>query len=255
MIKEAIEKIADLANPIVCRIGELDYIINKGGGYEQIKPELNCVEIIHLHSLSGLVSVIRNEIVEYADDSTIYLGAQSPLPIYLEAYGFNEVKCFTAPVPALGFERITLYHVKATDVDEWKADTTMTYEEALIAVRTRFQHTPDSEYLLRLLSNISNGAKITCNDNGVASTILMQKGVALQEGELIRPIVKLRPYRTFQELEQPESEFHIRVSERGIRFVEADGSMWKLAARKSIAAFMSEELADMIEDKKVIVFI
>ena len=62
------------------------------------------------------------------------------------------------------------------------------------------------------------------NDNGIATTITTQKGVALQTNEQIRPLVKLRPYRTFQEVEQPESIFLIRVSDRGISFIEADGS-------------------------------
>ena len=67
----------------------------------------------------------------------------------------------------------------------------------------------------------------------------------------IRPLISLRPYRTFQEVEQPESLFLIRLSERGIRFVEADGGMWKLHARETIKAFLEDELAEEVEHEQV----
>ena len=37
-------------------------------------------------------------------------------------------------------------------------------------------------------------------------------------------------------MEQPASEFLIRITDRGIKFIEADGGMWRLAARKIIKA-------------------
>ena len=48
--------------------------------------------------------------------------------------------------------------------------------------------------------------------------------------------MKLRPYRTFKEIDQPESQFLLRLNENGnIGLFEADGGMWKLEAKKSIA--------------------
>lgn len=123
----------------------------------------------------------------------------------------------------------------------------MSFEEAMIALRTRFQATPDSEYALKLLSDITTGSKITLNDNGIATSVVSRSGVALQTNTPIRPIITLKPYRTFQEVEQPASQFLIRVSERGITFVEADGGMWKLAARKTVRDYLAEKLAPEIE--------
>ena len=123
----------------------------------------------------------------------------------------------------------------------------------MIALRTRFQESADSEYALKLLSDITTGSKVTYNDNGVATAIVTQSGIALPQNTNIRPIIKLRPYRTFQEVEQPESQFLIRVSERGIRFAEADGGMWKLQARKTIKAFLEEQLADLVETGEVVI--
>lgn len=51
--------------------------------------------------------------------------------------------------------------------------------------------------------------------------------------------------RTFQEVEQPEGIFLIRIDERGITFTEADGGMWKLTARKTVKAYLENELKDV----------
>lgn len=77
--------------------------------------------------------------------------------------------------------------------------------------------------------------------------MVTSKGVSLQQNSTIRPLVKLRPYRTFQEVEQPEGLFLIRIDERGITFTEADGGMWKLQARQTIKAYLVEALKDEIE--------
>ena len=54
-------------------------------------------------------------------------------------------------------------------------------------------------------------------------------------------------------MEQPEGLFLIHIDERGITFTEADGGMWKLAARKTIKAYLEEALKDMIDDGRVVV--
>lgn len=129
----------------------------------------------------------------------------------------------------------------------------MGFEEAMIALRTRFQETSDSEYALKLLSDITTGSKVTYNDNGIATSVVTQSGVALQRNANIRPIINLRPYRTFQEVAQPESQFLIRVTERGIRFVEADGGMWKLTARQTIKAYLEDTLEAEVTNGTVVI--
>ena len=94
---------------------------------------------------------------------------------------------------------------------------------------------------------------MTMNDNGIATSVVTQKGVALQSNEAIRPIVKLRPYRTFQEVDQPESPFLIRINERRILFIEADGGMWKLKARETVKEFLTDKLSQEVSEGSVIV--
>lgn len=60
------------------------------------------------------------------------------------------------------------------------------------------------------------------------------------------PVI-LRPYRTFLEVEQPESKFIFRIKEGRdgtpmFKLIEADGGLWKYEAVASIKAFLKERI-------------
>ena len=61
-------------------------------------------------------------------------------------------------------EPLRLDQAHATDVPGWEAKTALGFEEAQIALRTRFQETPDTLYAMKLVSDISLGAKVIYND-------------------------------------------------------------------------------------------
>jgi len=152
------------------------------------------------------------------------------------------------------WERQDLYTAKAEDIPGWR-DAYFTYEEAVIALRSRFIPNEGTAYLLELLSRVSKQAEINTHDNGITQTTVAKKGIALLGTEIIRPIVPLRPYRTFQEVEQPESDFLVRIqegkgdAENRIGILGADGDMWKLAARRIIRAYLEEHLRPDEEDR------
>lgn len=241
MLKAAIEKIQEMAaKPERFTIDGHDYIMTPDGGYTEIKPDLEYQEQITLSSLDALIQFVKREALNANDH------------VFITIPNHETVCCFTEPIKDLRWNRVYLYTAKATDVPGWNEEVKMGFEEAMIALRTRFTPTPDTDYALRLLSSITTGGKVTFNDNGVATSIVTQKGIALQENTEIRPIVRLSPYRTFQEVLQPESQFLIRVSERAITIVEADGGMWKLQARRNIMQFLASELEEEIGSGKVV---
>ena len=237
MLKAAIEKIQELSRVQVLRVDNATYVVDGDGDYRQVRPELDEVELVTLHSLEALVTLVQTEGIKFVTDG----------PLYITVPSHTTVRCFTHPVPENRMRRDGLYRVEATDVPGWNEKVDMRFDEAMIALRTRFQATPDAEYALKLLSDITTGSKITLNDNGIATSVVSRTGVSLQANTPIRPIISLRPYRTFQEVEQPVSQFLIRVSERGITFAEADGGMWKLAARKTVRDYLAEKLSAEID--------
>ena len=242
MFKEAIQHIQETASkPFLQEIDGVTYLIDRDGQYQQVKPELEYPEELTLTSLDALVKLVKTE------------ASEEDVPLYITIPDHLTAVCFGQPDSELRFHRVNYYRAKATDVPGWQSDVKMGFEEMQIALRTRFQETTDAAYAMKLLSDITTGGKITFNDNGVATSVVTQKGVALQANEAIRPIVKLKPYRTFQEVEQPESPFLIRVSERGISFTEADGGMWKLKARETIKAFLEERLQQEVSTGAVVI--
>jgi len=241
MLKEFVEHIQETTQPLIREIGSATFAVTADGKANEIRPTVDHPDTLPLHSLDALVKLVRTE------------AATVQTPLYITIPDHMTVRCFGRPNPDARYFRQVYYEAEATDVPGWDEEVQMGFEKAQIAMRTRFQETADTIYALKLLSDICCGAKVVYNDNGIATTVTTQKGVALQSNEQIQPIIALKPYRTFQEVEQPESIFLIRVNERGISFTEADGGMWKLKARQTVKAFLEEQLAEEISRGDVIV--
>lgn len=239
MLKEAIEKIEEMARPVVMTRGDSTFVISADGEYRNLRPELDLPATQPLQSLQALVTMVKKEAL-----------TRWPM-VYIHVPTHLCVEAFLPTNKETREARVTLYSAKATDVPGWDPETKLPFERAAVALQTRFQDSEDREYTLRLLSQITTGAKVTYNDIGVATTVVTQKGVSLQQNSTIRPLVKLRPYRTFQEVEQPEGLFLIRIDERGITFIEADGGMWKLTARQTVRDYLAEALHEEIDSGKV----
>ena len=80
-------------------------------------------------------------------------------------------------------------------------------------------------------------------------------GIASKSDAVVPNPVKLRPYRTFVEVEQPVSEFVFRMKDNnGITcaLFEADGGAWKNTAMRNIKNYLESELEDYKEQFTVI---
>lgn len=241
MLKEFIEHIQKTARPLIQDVDCSTFVITADGKASEILPNIFHPDTLPLNSLDALVKLIKTE------------ASEMDTPLYITIPDHMTVRCFGQPDASARYFRQVYYEAKATDVPGWSEKAQLGFEEAQIALRTRFQETEDTLYAMKLLSDICCGAKVVYNDNGIATTITTQKGVALQANAQIRPIIKLKPYRTFQEVAQPESIFLIRVNDRGISFTEADGGMWKLAARETIKAFLEKRLEQEVTEGSVVI--
>ena len=108
--------------------------------------------------------------------------------------------------------------------------------------------------LVKLLGTITEENSATAADDGFTQTVVVRKGIVTKGTTAVKPIVKLKPYRTFNEVDQPESEFLVRLSDGAqVALYEADGGAWKLRARRNIADYLKENLAELIEAGEAIV--
>ena len=251
MLSAFVQKIADLAKngvPAIHHIDGHNFIVDNNGGFAEIVPDSLIKPRFDAGSLDQLVNAIKGEIDAYSDDFV------HAFPIFVNAEGYGTVNCYETVVSTrYHIFREHPYRAMLTDVPGF-AEGWMDHDKAMIALQCKFQPNEGTEYLLGLLSRIATEGSVTSEDNGISQQVTVHKGVSLVGRENVRPIVKLKPYRTFWEIDQPESEFLVRVKEGGqIGLFEADGGAWKYKARKAIAEYLKEALAKEIERGYVVV--
>lgn len=243
MLKAFVEKITELVAPqIVDRNGHC-VVVGKDGRWERIEaaePD-HAPDQITVSGLDSICKLIRTENDHYV------------LPMYVSVCTHGEVKVLTGLQDG-NFTRYTLY---AARVDyETRVTGTDEPEKFGIKLRSKFLPTEDQAYLIDLISKINYKNGVTLKDDGVAQTVETMKGVSFKEEVKIKPKVCLRPFRTFLEVTQPESEFIFRVDEHGnFGLFEADGGAWKLEAKQNIAAYFEDKLSDLIAEGKVVVMV
>lgn len=79
----------------------------------------------------------------------------------------------------------------------------------------------------------------------------MSTGVASKSDVIVPNPVSLAPYRTFQEIAQPYSNFVFRMADKQVptfSLIEAQGGVWKNEAVSRIKEYFKNALADMPEE-------
>lgn len=237
MLKAAIEKIVSLAAPTVINVDGRTF---SNGEFEEVRTLKFYPKYLPLSGLDSVVKMTREEAVPTYPDQKIYV----------QVSGYNTVSVFTEYDEEK--RRADLYLAKA-DVPGFR-EGFRDREEMVIQLRSLFLQTTETAYLLDLISRMTDDEKVTTRDNGVTQMVEAKKGVALKETVEIRPRVKLTPFRTFLEVEQPESEFLLRIRDGGeIGLFEADGGAWKLVAKRSIVAYLDAQLKDLVDAGRVVI--
>lgn len=109
----------------------------------------------------------------------------------------------------------------------------------------------DLELLLKAAGNIEKKNNQSYSDDGVSQVATMTVGVAQKADVIVPNPVKLIPYRTFQEVEQPASQFVFRIGDNEVptfMIVEAQNQIWKNEAVENIKNFFIAALRDMPQD-------
>ncbi|HBG3238865.1 TPA: hypothetical protein ACP6IN_001269 [Clostridioides difficile] len=188
------------------------------------------VEIIGLNTLDGLIGYIKSEFDSDAKSDRLIVHVESSKSVAL----YSELM-------ASG-KRNVYVHSKALS-PHINFGCSLDTEEFNIMLQSSFVDTEDKNLLLKVAGNVKETSVKTVQDDGVSQVVAMSTGVASVEDVILPNRVKLKPYRTFVEVDQPESEFIFRVKE-GITFklIEADGGAWRLEAIKNIKEYLEKKL-------------
>jgi hypothetical protein len=126
-------------------------------------------------------------------------------------------------------------------------------EPFVIALRAMFEPTEDLERVIKYVSKVKGGTSFSLEDDGISQTASVMTGAsgALTGKETAPAIVRLKPFRTFRDIEQPESEFLLRMKlvdteskVVGCALFEADGGRWRNQALLSIKEHLTAALPE-----------
>lgn len=230
MLKEAIEYLLKLKRPETLKVGERDF--STLDLYPIKEAECSALEV---YNLDSLIQYIKNNPDNNVDEIRI-INIESPLRVVAESNLFGNFKQrekfvivdYSDLIPSINFGRY------------------MNIEEFIIMLKSKFIVTEDLEKLIKVVGNITDENVTNYNDDGITQKVTTKTGIARVGEVALPPRIKLKPYRTFVEVEQPESEFLLRAKKgyEGIEFAlfEADGGVWKKEAINNIANYLKESL-------------
>lgn len=232
-IKEALQYAIDIANEkpktIIGQDGKEYYDRNKYSLAElrtKRRPKT-----LNLSTLNSLVDYLKSDL-NSINKKRLMIVVENPTQIIVcehddEDLDRNVLVTVEAITPQVNFGR----YEAASDFN--------------IILQSKFVDSDDRATVIEFASalKIENGSEII--DDGISQTATIKQGVAsLAKAKAPNPVT-LRPYRTFAEVEQPESQFIFRINQRAeMALFEADGGNWRLDAINNIANFLKEELAD-----------
>ena len=229
MIKQALEYIVGLKEPAISEIHGSTYSDKQLNRISYI-PYAKTIE---MHTLTSLVDYIKANIDTMSNKMIIHVVSPTSVKLYSQ----------------LDNDRNREYLIEVNaQLPDFRFGDYIGHESFCIALQSKFIQNDDRDLVLKFAGTVEDGTVAEYGDDGITQKATVKTGLASKGDAIIPNPVKLRPYRTFLEVKQPESAFVFRMkSDRGVQcaIFEADGGAWKNAAMKNIKEYLQFELADM----------
>lgn len=205
-----------------------------------IPPSEKPISPLSIATLSGLVQYVKS------DPEDI----RSEISLFAHVVSHNRVIVGGALPGRRLVDRLSLVEAECGDfTGNVEFGKYISIESLIICLQSQFQPTDDRAAILSILGNLRDERVATYGDDGVTQSVTTRKGIALGEVTPVPRIVKLQPYRTFPEVDQPESDFILRLKQGqrdgeppSAALFEADGGRWKLQAIEQIAEWLNQNL-------------
>lgn len=230
-LRNAMEYIAENAAPHM--------VIANGETYTDKRmtrvPQELRAEPVHMRTLTSLLDYICSDVDELDVCRKYMIHVVSPTRVEL--------------VSCLDCDRMreTLVIVEA-QIPEFSYDTYIDHERFLIALQAKFLQGEDRNLLLKFAGTVESGTVSQYGDDGVTQKATVKSGISSKTDAIVPNPVVLVPYRTFLEVEQPESSFIFRMKDNdrsgvSCALFEADGGAWRNEAMSDVAAYIIKQLS------------
>ena len=231
MIKEALQYIVGLSEPNIKEINGETYT-DKSLHRICHNPKAAPIE---LTTLSSLVDYIKSKSDTMEEKMIVHVVSPTQVKLYSN----------------LDLDRVREYMVEIkAELPQFAFGRFVEHENFIIGVQSMFIPNTDSELLLKFAGTVEGGTIADYGDDGVSQKATVKTGLASKSDAIIPSPVILKPYRTFTEVKQPESQFIFRMKEDkhngGVQcaLFEADGGAWKLEAMKNVKEYLEHELSE-----------
>ena len=227
MIKEAIDRILEFAD---YKVEPIEGRIYSSKLLHPIESPLDAKETIC--TLTGLVDLIDLNLNNL--QGRVFIHVASPTQVFCE-----DILC--------DFWGRRQYHIAANlpSYGRFNFGNYLEQDRFIVGLQAFFDplRSPDLDYLLQIASNLKAENSVEATDDGLSQTAAVKRGIVLAERVAVKRRVVLSPWRTFREVQQPQSEFIFRLrSEDGkvptLALFEADGEMWQTEAMATIKAWL-----------------
>ena len=189
---------------------------------------------ITMNTLSSLIEYIKSGVDAFGGKMIIHVKSPTQVSMY----------------SALDVERNreNIVEVRA-NVPEFSFNRFDNHESFVIGVQSKFVDDPatDKALLLKFAGTVEAGSVAEYGDDGISQKATVKTGIASKGDAIIPSPARLKPFRTFVEVEQPISDFIFRMKDDrsgGVQcaLFEADGGAWKISAMEAIKEYLTKEL-------------
>lgn len=226
MLEKAINRLVQLGNPIAQAHGRA----YRGDTLAPLPSPITKPDMMNMHTLSGFCAFIMNE--KDLHGCTVLVGGNDHVSYVGDIAGdFNQRLIYADTKPFIGAQfRFGQYHDPETFI---------------VGLQSCFVQDEMTANVLKVVGNLQSEQVQTVVDDGVSQQVAAKAGIARVANIVLPNPVLLRPFRTYQEVEQPVSRFVLRAK-RGdagqmptLALFETGDEQWKLAAVKSIKEYVT----------------
>lgn len=242
LTREFLEKVAEMAQPNTLTEGIRTFVDKP---MHMLVDEIAADTPLHTNSLSSVADYIKSnadfdalasdgrKIIHVEDEKTVWL--------YTE---MNSFKKRSALLLASAW-------VSSFPFGQW-----LSLENFIISVQANFVTDEHRDELLSFVATVKQDTGVEQQDDGVTQKVTTRSGVSLSRTSKVPNPITLRPFRTFSEVEQPESAFVFRIKAEegcGVKaaLFAADGDAWRHDAILKIRDYFQTHV--IAEDDSVIV--
>ncbi len=196
------------------------------------------VATLSVETLTGLVDYCKQ----------LSLDGLDPAHLLLHVENYREVHLLSKLTGVTRFR--DMYLEAACANSPFQFGSFMQHSAFMIALQSMFQDFGDRSKVAKVIGTLKAEEARTSQDNGMTQRVTATAGIAVvAEVDVPNPVL-LKPWRTFPEIEQPPSNFVLRVQGGRdtlpqIALFEADGGMWKREAALAIREYLKANIPNI----------